>query len=291
MRTGLPDADLPGFFRDADAASLSGQRRYVRWSRTRLVGAVAAAVGGAFSLLAGRFDLFGLLTLIGFGAALVAELTIMQTQPERDWYSGRALAESAKTLAWRYAVGADPFPPSLPRENARAELRLRLQVVAREARDRIAIAAADTTTTTAMDELRSATFDERKRAYIEGRTQDQQGWYARKALWNRKQTRLWQSVLVGGEVVALVLAAGRAFGAWQVDWSGILAAAIGSGAAWVSIKQYSTLASAYSVAATELGLQTGRLEDADETKWSDTVASAEEAISREHTLWLASRSG
>ncbi len=291
MRTGLPDEDLPGFFRESDAASLSGQRRYLLWSRTRLIGAVAAAVGGAFTFMVGGANLWGVLAMIGFAAALLAEIVIMQSQPERDWYSGRALAESAKTLAWRYAVGADPFPASLSRAEARAVMRRRLDAVVERARDRVAIAATDATTTSAMDELRAASFAERKRAYVDGRTRSQQTWYARKAHVNRSRTRLWQAVLVGGEIVALVLATGRAFGDWEIDWSGILAAAIGSAAAWVSIKQFSTLASAYSVTATELGLQVSRLEDAGEDEWSDTVADAEEAISREHTLWLASRTG
>lgn len=291
MSTPLQDADLPGFFRDADAASLSGQKRHLRWSRVRLSGAVAAAVGGAFSLTVGALNIFGLLALLGFAAALVAEVLLVIGQPERDWYSGRALAESAKTLAWRYAVGADPFPPSMPPATAREVMRSRLAEVAKQASDRVTVASTDAVTTPAMEALRNKPFDERKHAYVEGRTRDQQNWYGRKAKWNRSQTRRWQTLLIGGEVIALLLAAARAFGAWEVDWSGILAAAIGSGAAWISIKQFSTLASAYSVAAAELGLQIGRIQDADETDWSETVADAEEAISREHTLWLASRTG
>jgi hypothetical protein len=31
-------------------------------------------------------------------------------KPEQNWYEGRAAAESAHTLGWKYSVGANPFP-------------------------------------------------------------------------------------------------------------------------------------------------------------------------------------
>ena len=31
------------------------------------------------------------------------------TRPERTWYEGRAVAESVKTLAWRYMVRGESF--------------------------------------------------------------------------------------------------------------------------------------------------------------------------------------
>ena len=72
---------------------------------------------------------------------------------------------------------------------------------------------------------------------------------------------------------------------------GILAAFIAAGTAWVAVKQFSPLASAYSVATKELAVQASKLEMVAEPEWSLFVADAEEAISREHTTWLASRTG
>lgn len=94
-----------------------------------------------------------------------------------------------------------------------------------------------------------------------------------------------------GEVVSLLLAAARIFGGWEVDLAGLCAAVVASGAAWVALKQFTTLASAYSTTAAELALQASRLEVVEEVDWSVKVVDAEEAISREHTLWLASRTG
>ncbi|CAN5346096.1 DUF4231 domain-containing protein [soil metagenome] len=282
---------LPGFWKDADAASLRGQGLTVFLSRVRLTGAVLAAVGGALTWSAGWFNVWAGLALVGFVAALIAELVLLVQQPERDWYAGRALAESAKTLAWRYAVAGDPFLPTLQVNKAREIMRDRLGAVAAQGHDRVTISPGSPCTTPAMEALRSAPFAERRRAYIGGRTETQHRWYVEHAETNKKRVFIWRVLLLAAETVAIVLAAGRAFGRWDIDWSGVLAAFVATGAAWMGLKQYSPLASAYSIAAAELALQAGRLKDTSEEAWPMAVSDAEEAISREHTMWLASRSG
>ncbi|WP_460702728.1 SLATT domain-containing protein [Luteococcus sediminum] len=99
------------------------------------------------------------------------------------------------------------------------------------------------------------------------------------------------SGLVSAEVIALVLAALRVFGGWDVDLAGLMAAIIAAGGAWVAVKQFSPLAAAYSMAAMELTIQADKLRTIPEHDWPLVAADAEEAISREHTMWLASRTG
>lgn len=291
MNLELTDEDMPGFWRDADTASLAGQRWALRYSRARLFGVLGAALGGALTWTMGKIDLAAIIIAVGFLTALASELATWVHQPERDWYSGRALAESAKTLAWRYAVAAEPFPEEMPEAEARSILRRRLEEVSAEARDRVTIRSANSVVTPKMTELRMSAFLQRKDAYIAGRTEDQQRWYARKAIANRKTATVWRVALIVCEVIALVLASLRVFGGWTIDFAGLLGALIAAGAAWTALKQYSPLASAYSTAASELAIQTDRLSELNETEWASAVADAEEAISREHTLWLASRTG
>jgi hypothetical protein len=291
MSRELTDDDMPGFWRDADAASLKGQKWALRYSRARLFGALVAALGGSLTWTMGKADLAAVVIALGFLIALASELATWVHQPERDWYSGRALAESAKTLAWRYAVGADPFPQDMEESEARSILRRRLDEVSSEARDRVTVSAENAVVTAKMTELRASPFARRKAAYIAGRTKEQQSWYAGKAAANRKSATQWRLLLILSELVAVVLAALRVFGGWTVDFAGLLGALIAAGAAWTALKQYSPLASAYSTAASELAIQADRLHDLNETEWPAAVADAEEAISREHTLWLASRTG
>ena len=289
--TGLAHVDLPGLFHAADRASLIGQNATLRWNRVRLVGAVAAATGGAFSWAVAQIDGWAAVSLAGFIAALIAELMLLVQQPERDWYAGRAVAESTKTLTWKYSVAGAPFIETLPGSKARKLFVDRLEVVSAKGRDRIVVPSSlPAAVTGAMTALRGEPLSVRKAVYLRDRISDQQEWYARKAAWNKNRATVWRLVLIVGEVVAVAVAAGRMFGAWHTDWSGILAAVVASGAAWLGLKQHSELASAYSIAANELAMATERLREASEDDWPHAVADAEEAISREHTMWLASRS-
>jgi hypothetical protein len=101
-------ADFPALFRSADRESQRAQRSYLTSLRVRLGSLVVAAFGGALTLTtAGGFQVGGGLAFLAFACALGAELFLATTSPLTTWYEGRAAAESAKTLAWRYMVRAD----------------------------------------------------------------------------------------------------------------------------------------------------------------------------------------
>lgn len=76
-----------------------------------------------------------------------------------------------------------------------------------------------------------------------------------------------------------------------MDLAGLMAAIIAAGGAWVGVKQFAPLAAAYSIAAMELAIQADKLKNIPESDWPVVAADAEEAISREHTMWIASRTG
>ena len=285
------DVDLPGFFKDADAASLKAQRTYLALNRVRLWSALVGAFGGTVTWEAVSLDVGALVALGGFLAALIAELVLAYLQPERDWYSGRALAESMKTMAWCFAVGGEPFGLELDEGTARQLLRNRAGLLVQKGGDRIAVSAASPLVTEAMTALRNSDFATRRATYLEHRTQNQRAWYALKARSDQRRADVWRAALVAAEIIAVSLATLRAFGLSELDLAGILGAAIGAGAAWLALKQYAQLAAAYSLASRELALQEDLLSQVSERDWPRAVADAEEAISREHTMWLASRSG
>lgn len=287
----LADNDLPDVWKIADSASLAGQNWTLRFTVAKVGGGVLAAMGGAVSLGEIGIAVGGWMILAGFVLALVSEILSWTFQPERAWYDGRAVAESVKTLAWRYSVCADPFPQTLTEREASDVLRRRIDSVTNELSDRVTFGGEDLVVTRVMNQLRTQPFAMRKTSYIEGRTKDQQEWYAKKSRFNRNRSHTWRVILILTEILAVTLALGRLIGNWPVDLAGLLGAAIAAGAAWVAVKQFSPLASAYSVAAKELAIQADKLRGIEETNWSMVVADAEEAISREHTTWLASRTG
>lgn len=286
----LADNGLPGFFTSADEASGLAQKVTLRCNRLRLIGALVAALGGAFSLLMGKVDLGALIALIGFLSALGAEIYIALEQPEKDWYQARAGAESVKTLSWRYSVGADPFFVSLNSETADSLFRTRVSQVTQQVAQSVSIPSGDgSSPTAAMRDLRASSLATRRATYLQDRTQVQRDWYTKKAEANRRASKKWRTILLLAETVAVVLAAGRLFDIWSLDAAGILAAGIGAGAAWLALKQHTTLRAAYALTAAELEKQIASLQAVGDEDWPKSVADAEEAISREHTMWLASR--
>lgn len=286
----LADSSLPPFFVSADEAAQAGQTGALRSGRIRLIAAVAAAIGGAFTLQLWRVDVWAFVALAGFTIALVAELFIVVARPERRWYQARAAAESVKTLSWRFAVGADPFFLSLAPEAAAALFRSRVADVAKEVSDSVDLPNSNASEPTEqMLALRNESFKSRRETYLKERTEAQKNWYTSKARFNRRRATMWRVILVSAEVIAVILAAGRLFAGWNIDAAGILAAIIGAGAGWLSFKQHATLRAAYSLTAAELERQLATLKSTSEEDWAESVADAEEAISREHTMWLASR--
>ncbi|MFC6088031.1 DUF4231 domain-containing protein [Saccharothrix lopnurensis] len=174
----MTNSDLPGFFHDADSAARRGQRRTLRWNRVRLVATVVAAIGGALPWKIGSFGFWAAVSVAGFAVALAVEILLLATHPERDWFHGRAVAESVKTPAWRFAVAADPFPPGLPPKQARTELRRQVAAALPADEGRVTTGSDDPCATPGMVALRAGSFPERRAAYLTGRVLDQKQWYA-----------------------------------------------------------------------------------------------------------------
>jgi hypothetical protein len=288
---GLSDADLPGLFHGADAASMQGQRRHVRATQLRLTFAIVAAATGVatFRVGAAGIDLLSIGTVIALVIVVAVEFYLKSVRPEDTWYDGRALAESAKSLSWRYAVGAAPFTKQLT--DARADYVDGLKMLLHDAPATSIRPTSAPAVTDRMQALRDSALEVRREVYLADRIEDQRTWYARKAERNEILSYRWGVVLLTIETLGILAALSRAVGLVDFDLAGVVAAFIGAGAAWLAVRQYSTNARAYTYAAHELSIVYQRLHTIDdEDAWAAEVADAEEAISREHTMWRASRS-
>lgn len=289
---GLADADLPGLFQGADSASMRGQRRHVRAVQLRLTFAIVAAATGVASFRVGAagIDLLSVGTVIALMIVVSVEFYLKSVRPEETWYDGRALAESAKSLSWRYAVGAAPFGKLT--EQPRPAYVDGLTMLLHDAPPTSIRPTAAPAVTEPMQALRDTPLDVRREAYLRDRVEDQRKWYTRKAERNEALAYRWGIALLTIEIIGIFAALSRAVGLVSFDLAGVVAAFIGAGAAWLAVRQYSTNARAYTYAAHELSIVYQRLDSiVDEAAWAAEVADAEEAISREHTMWRASRSG
>jgi hypothetical protein len=257
----------------------------------RLGALLVAAFGGALTLTTpGGFQVGGGLAFLAFACALGAELFLATTNPLTTWYEGRAAAESAKTLAWRYMVRAEPFE----RESADVDKQFLSQIHSLlQDLQSISLSTAEPDAQQISDKMRQIRvldFEERRKVYLDDRIADQQRWYSDKARWNDRRARSWVLVSIVLEIAGLLGGALKAFGLINFDLLGFLAAAAGSVLAWIEAKQHRNLATAYGIASQELAsIATELLTVHSEERWAAFVAQSEEAISREHTLWRASR--
>ncbi|MGH8902663.1 MAG: DUF4231 domain-containing protein [Egibacteraceae bacterium] len=296
VRHPVSSLDMPAIFHAADESSLAGQRRFLRATKLRLVALTLAAGAGGVSWSVGGADYAGILAAAAFVAALAAEVFILQTQPDRVWFEGRAAAESAKTLAWRYAVGGEPF--CLTSVTGADADRLLVERLLHDVLqdlgelDLSATLADRLQITPTMRTLRGETLDTRKAAYETHRIADQQRWYAAKARWNAARARRWSTAMVTVEALGGIGAILKATGALPGTALalGLFGAAGAAIAAWVQTRQHQAVACAYSVAANELASIRALIGwQESEESWAAFVRDAERAISREHSLWRSSR--
>lgn len=287
----LPDSALPGLFQDTDAASIAAQRRFLRASRSRLLLLVAAAACGALGARTGRG---AGLAAAGVAAALIGavlvEAWLITARAERTWYDGRALAESAKTLAWRYAVAGAPFDRPMSDQAAEQRLAGLLSTLVQDAPGPGIRSGPLPQVTDPMRELRAADLDRRRQVYLAERIESQARWYSSKARWNHARAARWRLALLATEsagVIVVVVGPGDL----GVNLAGVVAAVVAAGVAWLSLKQHESLSHAYAYAANELSMARSRLGSVGlESEWAVEVDNAERAISREHTMWRAFRS-
>jgi hypothetical protein len=291
----LSDGDLPPLYQAADKSSMEAQSRFLWATRFRLFGLTGAALFGLFTWKCGSspVDWSGVLAASCFVIALVVEGFLYRAKPERTWYEGRAAAESVKTLSWRYGVGGEPFNVETDEEKRIADLFLaRLKSLFDVIKD-LDLAAPTTSEgqiTPRMREVRALPLAKRKDIYEHGRVEDQQKWYQAKANSNKRYANRWTGTMLAIEIAGVIFGILKAIGVIEGDlltFSGVILATT---TAWIQTKQYRTLATAYTVTALELASVRSKIANQhSEAEWAKFVDDAEEAFSREHTLWKASR--
>jgi len=228
--------------------------------------------------------------LLALLCALGCSIYLFAIRPDRFWYAGRAVAESIKTITWRYVCRAEPFDRD--DENARNEFRQTLKQIVEQNREvcqSLTEHLDGQQFTPVMEEMRAKPLEDRRATYAASRIADQLTWYAKKAAFNRRSSKSFFWVLIGTNAVAVVCAAVRIAYPDQPFWpTDVFVAAAASLLSWMQAKRFSELACSYALAAHEISLikEQSLLPDTDES-FSRFVGDAENAFSREHTQWVA----
>ena len=292
----IDDDDMPAMFRLADRASAASQRGFLRCMATDLTLIVASSVLGAFSFSSSTAKSELALASAGLmSAGLLLTLYIRSQKFEQSWYDGRAVAESVKTRAWRFMTCSEPYTENLPEAEAGSLFLKTLQEVMQERKAFSASLGDDTSLAPQISDkmlvVRRLPLLERKSIYLSQRINDQRKWYSSKSGANKKSARLWFNAVMLSQAAALFTSLALIqWPALPVNISTFFAAAAAASIAWLQLKRHQELSNSYGLAAQELGLiaeQSKSIVAPD--KLSAFILDAENAISREHTLWIARR--
>jgi hypothetical protein len=286
-------SDYPALYRAAEDASQGGQNTYKRLVQADLSLVVLGALLGALAFLvptayAAAFAAVAAIVLLG---SVVAKYVNKQRSDDKEWFDGRAVAESAKTLTWRYMMRLEPF------ENDDTSDRKFIEELEAIRRDRSSLhyrvgdLSGAEQITARMREVRKLPVEERRDLYVEERLEDQANWYAGKSEDNRRlASRLYWAALVA-QFVALALAVWRV----AVPFAGLslvgpLLALAAAFTAWTQLGRNDELRQSYAMANQELLSIKALAETVNsEAALAKIVSDGEGAISREHTMWIAKR--
>ena len=284
----LDSQSLPELYQRSDQISLRAQSQY--FLRLRLyLGLLVLAALTAFIWPHSRYG--AIATILLFSITLGILVSLRVNRFEDLWYNGRAVAESVKTRAWRWAMRADPYGDDTDTDIV-SRFTADLNVILNHNRSLSQVleptVGSQEPVSDVMWQIRRLPVVERLDIYKTQRVDNQAEWYARKAQVNQVLARrwFWVSILLHTAAAALLLY--RVVNPALNLPIGTIAAAAGAVIAWTPAKRYSELISSYSLTALEIGvIQDNAALVKTEQDLSRFVLSSEAAFSREHTQWVA----
>jgi hypothetical protein len=289
--------EYPALYGAADAASRAGRVGHTRLVVTDLALLAAAAVVGVvferLLQLGAAWQAAAAAMLLAL--ALISKLATRLRSFDSQWFDGRAVAETVKSAAWRYAMRIPPYDAEGTATDQAFVESLREALAARSSlAPFLAQFPADSPEITpSLRALRALPPPERTRRYLAERVVDQIGWYRGKAGANARAARRWFWVGLAAEGAALVAAIALVAVPTlpELGLIGGLTTVAAVATAWTQFSRHDELSQSYALAAQELAFLRSGIEGATtETGLHRAVAEAESAISREHTMWMARRS-
>lgn len=292
----MKHSDFPNYFQASDNASIEAQKNYLNIIGIDLISMILASALAIYNYQSTQSKLFiyvflGLLLLLG----LVLTIVLKTKKYEDVWYQGRALAESCKTLTWRFVCCSEYFESSLDLGEAKRKFVERIKELSDEFKE-LSISLNSKTLnlpiiTDKMVEIRAYDLDARKNYYIQNRIEDQKKWYADKAEYNSGRYNFWFWCVIVSQAISLISIVFLIMNP-DFNWNlvGLLTTFSASALSWVQLKQHQDLKQAYTTAIQELNFIVTLADQlTSEDCFAKFVLDSENAVSREHTLWLAQR--
>lgn len=286
----MKDIDYPSLFQASDKAAIAAQTHYLNSLKLYILLLIIAATLSLIGINSRASAIGAAITFLG---TIGLNSYIFTKHLQKNWYITRAVAESVKTITWRFIVRAEPFFGNTSLNEARKNFATSLHKILEQNKQIAGTFDSDlinkSQITEKMLEVRNMSFNDRKAYYLEHRIQEQRDWYSRKTRYNANRHLTWFIILICIQVVAIMCVLLRiAYPNFQYWPPEVLAVVIAGILSWLQIKRHQELAAAYSLAAQEIGIIQANIESVyGEENMSNFVQDAENAFSREHTQWVA----
>lgn len=280
----MNEEDFPSLYLDANTVSMRAQKNFIRANLGVIVGSV---IIGALGMVDDFPPVVIVQIVLGI-VVVVGSLYLLFGKPQTIWYSTRALAESIKTISWKYVSRAEPFNVSTVESSVKFRSMVSEILRANDEAKALRFESAHTDLITeSMVQIRESNLDSRKGIYLTDRVDDQLKWYKRKSSWNDLRSKGWYTGLIFISLIVLSISFAKLRYNFEVsvDWMFSIPIAV---LGWIQLKRFQELASSYSLTAHEIVFAKNELAQVNrEDQFSDFVGNTENAFSREHTQWFA----
>lgn len=278
--------EFPSLYRSANELSIRSQSKFFSALLIHLLALVIAAILSVVNIPHWSVAMLQIISLL---TALGCSIFLFIVRPERLWYGARAVAESIKTVSWRYICKAEPFHED---NIAKKVFNQKLRSIIDQNKDVCKVLTEylnEAQVTEKMQSIRSKTLMDRKDIYLNYRIEDQHSWYATKSKFNKMKARHLILLLILINIFAVFCAFLRLIYIDVVFWPTDIFVAIAAGLlSWIQAKRFSELAASYSLASFEISIIKGEADQpTNEKDFSKFVSDTENAFSREHTQWIA----
>jgi hypothetical protein len=233
--------------------------------------------------------LIGFIIFILVLSSFIISFIILKQSYDKLWFAGRAICESVKSLTWLFVIGTPPF--NIEKEISHVDHLYidRIKELLKQYPNIYSFLGSENYITAYMKEIRNYNFEDKKAIYIKYRIKEQQDWYTSRCEYNRNKSILFNYFIIFAQVIAIIFiviaitnpnVTIHIFGLFTSVAIGVLS--------WQQLKEFRQLANSYGLASQELIMI---LEESDHIKnlldLAYFVDDSENAISREHVMWLA----
>lgn len=285
--------DYPHLYRVADSLSIKHQKRHFRLLFGYLM---LLLLGATISFIAANTTL-KVIAIIIFVASSGLYFISKLLNPMSLWYNGRAVAESVKTMTWKWMMCASPYQterlanPSDPFIENLQELFKENKTLFKYYHDGNENNDDDCLycISDKMRLIRRGSSSQKLEFYNKQRVEEQSKWYKKKAKYNHTKYIIFSSATGACYIIIIALMIIDITNPSKWFPVEILSVLIASLISWIEAKQYNELASSYSLTVSDISLiKKDKLEgQVGVDIVCDYVINSETAFSREHTQWIA----